>query len=71
MGRALLAESPVFAETVAACEAAFVELHGSGRFASVLCGDEGVEAALLELNETAYTQPALVCDERGAGGGVA
>ncbi|MGZ6363838.1 MAG: type I polyketide synthase, partial [Ktedonobacterales bacterium] len=56
MGRTLLAESAVFAETVAACEAA-LSRHTDWSLTAVLCGDESVEASLLERVDV--IQPAL------------
>ena len=56
MGRALLAESAVFAETIAACEAA-LSRHTDWSLTAVLCGDESVEASLLERVDV--IQPAL------------
>ena len=56
MGRALLAESPVFAETVAACEAALGR-HTDWSLTAVLRGDEGVGVSLLERVDV--IQPAL------------
>ena len=52
----LLAESAVFAETVAACEAA-LSRHTDWSLTAVLCGDESVEASLLERVDV--IQPAL------------
>ena len=56
MGRALLAESPVFAETVAACEAA-LSRHTDWSLTAVLRGDEGAEVPPLERVDV--IQPAL------------
>ena len=56
MGRALLAESPVFAETVAACEAALIR-HTEWSLAAVLRGDEGEGVPSLERVDV--IQPAL------------
>ena len=56
MGRALLAESPVFAETVAACEAA-LSRHTDWSLTAVLRGDEGEGVPSLERVDV--IQPAL------------
>ena len=56
MGRALLAESPVFAETVAACEAALGR-HTDWSLTAVLRGDEG--AGVPPLERVDVIQPAL------------
>src|SRR5450756_1711529 len=56
MGRTLLSESAVFAETVAACEAALGR-YTDWSLTAVLCGDESVEASLLERVDV--IQPAL------------
>ncbi len=56
MGRVLLAESPVFAETVAACEAA-LSRHTDWSLTAVLRGDEGAEVPPLERVDV--VQPAL------------
>jgi acyl transferase domain-containing protein len=56
MGRALLAESPVFAETVAACDAA-LSRHTHWSLTAVLRGDEGEGLPLLERVDV--IQPAL------------
>ena len=56
MGRALLAESPVFAETVAACEAA-LSRHTDWSLTAVLRGDEG--AGVPPLERVDVVQPAL------------
>ena len=56
MGRALLAESPVFAETVAACEAALGR-YTDWSLTAALRGDEGVGVSLLERVDV--IQPAL------------
>jgi acyl transferase domain-containing protein len=56
MGRALLAESPVFAATIAVCETALSK-YTDWSLRSVLCADEGVEACLLERVDV--IQPAL------------
>ena len=56
MGRALLAESSVFAETIAACERA-LSGYTDWSLRSVLCADESVEACLLERVDV--IQPAL------------
>ena len=68
MGRALLAESPVFAETVAACEAA-LSRHTDWSLTAVLRGDEG--AGVPPLERVDVVAAGAVCDERGTGGGVA
>src|SRR5262245_13835505 len=56
MGRTLLAESSVFAETIAACEVALGR-YTDWSLTAVLCGDESVEASLLERVDV--IQPAL------------
>ena len=56
MGRALLAESSVFAETVAACEAALGR-HTDWSLTAVLRGDEG--AGVPPLERVDVVQPAL------------
>ena len=56
MGRALLAESSVFAETVAACEAA-LRRHTDWSLTAVLRGDEG--AGVPSLERVDVIQPAL------------
>lgn len=56
MGRALLAESSVFAETVAACEAA-LSRHTDWSLTAVLRGDEG--AGVPPLERVDVVQPAL------------
>jgi len=56
MGSALLAESPVFAATIAACETA-LSRYTDWSLTSVLCADESVEACLLERVDV--IQPAL------------
>ena len=56
MGRALLAESPVFAQAIAACETA-LSRYTDWSLTSVLRGDESVEASLLERVDV--IQPAL------------
>jgi pimaricinolide synthase PimS1 len=56
MGRALLAESSVFAQTIAACETALSK-YTDWSLTSVLRGDENIEAALLERVDV--IQPAL------------
>ena len=56
MGRALLAESPVFAETIAACETALGR-YTDWSLRSVLCGDDDIEASVLERVDV--IQPAL------------
>ena len=56
MGRALLAELPVFAETVAACEAALGR-YTDWSLTAVLRGDEGAGVPLLERVDV--IQPAL------------
>ena len=55
-GSALLAELPVFAETVAACEAA-LSRHTDWSLTAVLRGDEGAEVPPLERVDV--VQPAL------------
>src|SRR5471032_60310 len=56
MGRTLLAESAVFAEAIAACETALSH-YTDWSLTSVLCGDESIEASLLERVDV--IQPAL------------
>ncbi|WP_276575476.1 type I polyketide synthase, partial [Bradyrhizobium monzae] len=56
MGRALLAESPVFAQTIAACETA-LSRYTDWSLTSVLRGEEGLEAGLLERVDV--IQPSL------------
>ncbi|HEY2418963.1 MAG TPA: type I polyketide synthase, partial [Steroidobacteraceae bacterium] len=56
MGRALLGESAVFAETIAACEAA-LSGYTDWSLTAVLCAEESVEASLLERVDV--IQPAL------------
>jgi pimaricinolide synthase PimS1 len=56
MGRTLLAESAVFAETIAACEAA-LSRYTDWSLTAVLRGDEGLEASLLQRVDV--IQPAL------------
>src|ERR1700749_1897711 len=56
MGRALLAESVVFAETIAACEAA-LSRYTDWALTAGLCGGGGVEASLLERVDV--IQPAV------------
>ena len=56
MGRTLLAESAVFAGTIAACEAALGR-YTDWSLSAVLRGDEGIEASLLERVDV--IQPAL------------
>ena len=56
MGRTLLSESLVFAETIAACEAALGR-YTDWSLTAVLRGDEGIEASLLERVDV--IQPAL------------
>ena len=56
MGRALLAESAVFAQAIAACETALSK-YTDWSLTSVLRGDESVEASLLERVDV--IQPAL------------
>ncbi|WP_280706433.1 type I polyketide synthase [Bradyrhizobium sp. BR13661] len=56
MGRALLAESPVFAQAIAACETELSK-YTDWPLTSVLRGDENLEAGLLERVDV--IQPAL------------
>ena len=56
MGRALLAESPVFAATIAACETA-LSRYTDWSLTAVLRGDERIEASLLERVDV--IQPSL------------
>src|SRR5262249_21175151 len=56
MGRALLAESAVFAETIAACETALSK-YTDWSLTAVLCAEESGEASLLERVDV--VQPAL------------
>jgi pimaricinolide synthase PimS1 len=56
MGRALLAESPVFAQAIAACETALSK-YTDWSLTSVLRGDENIDACLLERVDV--IQPSL------------